>query len=500
MVLTFTFKCWIIQYICYFHDLNFIRKFRLNMRMRYTLFIFLFCTFQLKAQQLDFFHFFSIPEFQAYDVKQTSDGGYLVAGGIHNINGGDFILVKTDSLGNELFTYSNDRFNGMDGSNAIYSLEIAHNNIYLAGSIQPLFGLPSIIYIVKLDSLFNKVWEIEDSALGSFSVPTKLKLSMDGNLIITGSASSDTTDKVYASKIDTNGHFIWKNYFRVNRSATGRDILDVGINEFITVGAFLTLNGSLIDTSASFILSFDTVGNINWYHDYPDTSNIKGISSLVLDNLSNIYAGEYFANSVKLQNPQPSILKFDTLGTLLWRKQIRIGLSDYVGVQTDSSGNIFTGYGLMEVKKLNSLGDSLWTYHYGNVDYQPSSTLLDNQTRMVLVGNNQSQAGHPYISYLMRISDTTLTGINELPDHKEIIVSPNPSNGIFTLLPSLLNNSIDYIEVYSVNGEKLYMKKAENNFIFFVNLSYLKGGIYILKIKLNNRTTPLINRIIIIKS
>lgn len=101
--------------------------------MRIAIFIFLFCSFQLKAQQLDFFQIFSIHEFQAYDFKQTSDGGYLVAGAIHNINGGDFILLKTDSLGNELFTYSNNLFNGKDGSNAIYSLGIAHNNIYRAG-------------------------------------------------------------------------------------------------------------------------------------------------------------------------------------------------------------------------------------------------------------------------------------------------------------------------------------------------------------------------------
>ena len=92
---------------------------------------FICLTLNSKAQNLDFFHFFSIPEFQAFDVKQTDDGGYLVAGGIHNTNGGDFILVKTDSAGNEQFIYNNNRFNGLDGSNAIYSLELVHNNIYL---------------------------------------------------------------------------------------------------------------------------------------------------------------------------------------------------------------------------------------------------------------------------------------------------------------------------------------------------------------------------------
>ena len=44
------------------------------------------------------------------------------------------------------------------------------------------------------------------------------------------------------------------------------------------------------------------------------------------------------------------------------------------------------------------------------------------------------------------------------------------------------------------------MKEEEDTFISFLNLSYLKGGIYILKIKLNNRAAPLISRIVIIKS
>ncbi len=465
--------------------------------MRIALFFFLLFPFQLKAQQLDFFHFISIPEFMAYDVKQTSDGGYLIAGGIHNINGGDFILVKTDSLGNELFTYTNDRFNGMDGSNVIYSLEVVKNEIYLAGGIQLFFGMPQQIYIVKLDSLFNKIWEVQDSGLGGISVALKTRLSNDGNLILSGESSSSTTVKLYAAKIDTSGNFIWKNYFQIHKNGTGLDILQSNINEYIVAGAYIITTGPNIDTSASFLFSFDSTGTINWYHEYPDTI-YNGFSSVLQSSDGNIYCGQYYApRYTNPSNPNSAIFKFDSLGNLIYRKEFQNADAWYVGLAERTDGGFIVAHDFADVLFLNNQGDTISSLHL-NPGYPLKSLLQDNKNGAVLVGHYQPNVGWPYTSYIMRVSDTTITGTEEIPEQSSVMVYPNPSYGLFAIMSGYLNNPIEEVEVYSLSGTCVY-KVSEGHAVCSVKLSPLEGGIYFARIKLKNSMVPVIKSVIIIK-
>ena len=419
---------------------------------------FICLTLNSKAQNLDFFHFFSIPEFQAFDVKQTYDGGYLIAGGIHNTNGGDYILVKTDSLGNEILMFTNNRFNGIDGSNTIYSIEIMHSYIYLVGSIQTLFGSPEIIYIVKLDSLFNKIWEIEDTALGRSSDAVNITSSKDENLVISGSASTNSVNKVYAVKIGTSGHFLWKNYFSIKTSAIGLDILELNANKYILNGTCQTFTSSgIVDTSTSFIFSFDTIGNIFWYREFNDTIT-NGFSSIIHSNDNYLYCGQYYQpNYANVNNPNSSLFKFDTLGNLIYRKEFLNANSWIVNVHEMSNHNLVIAYDFLYVLFLNSQSDSIASYRNNN-SYLLKNSILDRQNKVVMIGNYQQNLGSPFISYIMRISDSTTPDINEVSNSNSILIYPNPSNGVFT---ADLTNTFGKtrITVFDIIGNVIFTKE-----------------------------------------
>ena len=448
------------------------------------------------AQHLDFFKFISIPDFTAYDVKQTSDGGYLIAGGMHNINGGDFVLVKVDSMGNQSFVYTNDRFNGMDGSNIIYSLEIADRYIYLAGGIKPFFGYPQQVYIVKLDSLFNKIWEIQDTGLGGISAAEKIKLTKDGNLIVTGSASYSASNNIYAAKIDTAGNFRWKNYFSFNNGSFGRDIIDLEHNKYIICGLYSSSPGP-IDTMASIIFNFDSTGSINWYNDYPDTIS-NGFSSVINALDGNIYCGQYYAPTfANPANPNSAIFKFDSSGNMLFRKDFLNSNSRRTYVFEKANQTLIAAYDFLYVLFLNSNGDSIASYR--NPDYlMLKNSILDEQERIVLVGHYQPNVGWPYTSYIMRVSDTVVTGIDGIQDILEVRIYPNPSNGLFTVIADNLSNAIEHIEIYSVDGKKILGAGVRQPFST-LDLSYLANGIYFLKITILNNAMPVVKPIIILK-
>lgn len=70
-------------------------------------------------------------------------------------------------------------------------------------------------------------------------------------------------------------------------------------------------------------------------------------------------------------------------------------------------------------------------------------------------------------------SDFILTNIKEIKVTKEIIIYPNPGNGIYKL-----NKIADIVEIYSLSGKKLY---AKNN-VIDINIENFESGIYIVKI------------------
>lgn len=456
------------------------------------------------AQHLDFFHFFSIPEFQANDVKQTSDGGYLVVGGYHGANGGDFILVKTDSSGNEQWSYTNNRFDGLDGSNAVFSLEIMDSYYYLAGQIFDLNGsstYPVRIYVIKMDTLLNKIWEREDTLWGGKGSANKIRITADHKLLLTGGVLENDSGKIYSAKIDTSGQIIWKNNFYFGDGSLGLDILDYNSN-YLVSGYYLNVTDTptfRIDTTASLLLNFDSTGNVNWFNNYPDTIN-NGISSLLKGIDNSIYCGQYYAPRYSNpNNPNSAILHFDTSGSIIFRKEFSNADAWYVGIVKRPNGGFLIAHDFSDILFLDQQCDSTSSLHL-SPGYPFKSIIIDSNYKGVIVGNYQVQAGHPYFSYLIRVADTAFTNI--LENHSPEIginIFPNPSDGKLTVTLEQVNCEIKAIEIISTSGKIIYSIKNEHGFSKIIDLTYLDNGFYFLRFLLLDMQIPILKKIVIVK-
>lgn len=139
---------------------------------------------------------------RAYSVEQTSDGGYIVAGGTSSYGAGnsDFYLVKTNASGNALWTRT------FGGSNAecAYSVQqtiaggyiiAGHTNSYGAGN--------NDCYLVRTDGSGNKLWVRTYG--GSYEEQaSSIRQTTDGGYIFAGWTESygAGSDDVYLVKID----------------------------------------------------------------------------------------------------------------------------------------------------------------------------------------------------------------------------------------------------------------------------------------------------------
>ncbi|GAB0156163.1 hypothetical protein CHRYSEOSP005_14270 [Chryseobacterium sp. Alg-005] len=168
---------------------------------------------------------------RAFEIQQTSDGGYIVSGDTYSSNSGDvssaalgsgrdFWIVKLGNTGN--ITWEK-RFGGSGEDNAYSIHQTSDSGYIVSGTTTSINGNISFnngqgdFWIIKLDALGNLQWE---KALGSvtYDQAYSVKQTPDGNYIATGYLSSNTgvaeseplaSTQYWIVKLDTLGNLLW---------------------------------------------------------------------------------------------------------------------------------------------------------------------------------------------------------------------------------------------------------------------------------------------------
>ena len=109
--------------------------------INYLLLLLAFACSNLFGQPTGFYKTYATGqvELSLFELDTVHDGGYILIGSYENVNGGNAIVIKTDSLGNELWRKSNYYFTSLDSSNTYLSVkETADHGFILAGYIRIL--------------------------------------------------------------------------------------------------------------------------------------------------------------------------------------------------------------------------------------------------------------------------------------------------------------------------------------------------------------------------
>jgi hypothetical protein len=277
----------------------------------------------------------------AQNVRQTSDGGYIIAG--YQGNGGDYdaILEKTDSQGNSIWLKIFGQPQVFDMGRSVQ--QTSDGGYILTGWTQSYDASGSDAWLIKTDTNGNEQWNHTFGGAASES-GNDVSQTSDGGYIIIGSTESfgnQGSADAWLIKTDANGNEQW------NTSFGGADYEDALNGQQTTDGGYVLVGTKprLDGTTNIWVVKTDTEGMPQWESTFGGADYDTGYSVQQTTDGGFFITGDYTDPSSGV--PDMYVIKTDENGIEEWSKRIDKNQSEdrgYYGIQNADGDYIITGY------------------------------------------------------------------------------------------------------------------------------------------------------------
>lgn len=171
---------------------------------------------------------------EAYDVQQTSDGGYIIAGHTSSIGSRGMYLIKTDSIGDTLWTRP---YPGPEPGALARSVQQTTDGGYVAVGSAPFF-MDVEIHFVIADSTGDPT-RIYFYGGVEYDFGNSVQQTSDGGFIIAGTRDQD----VGLIKTNMDGDTLWTRTFDTGDMDEGMSVRETLDGGYIISGLSWTSTG-----------------------------------------------------------------------------------------------------------------------------------------------------------------------------------------------------------------------------------------------------------------
>ncbi len=469
------------------------------MKTKFILTISLFMSFMVCQSQSYFQKTYPMAlDQEGQDVLPTPDGGYLIVGYTNTslLYDCDLMIIKTDALGNQLWTKT---YGGSKPDFPYHMLETNDGNYFLIGYSQSYGGGDLDILLQKIDPSGNQIWLKTYGGFGN-DYARDIIATADGNYMIVGSSNSSSTTGQNANlvKIDPAGTVIWDKKYGGSANDHGCIVKQCSDGGYIMLGQTFSYG---VGNGDAWLVKMNSNGDTTWTKTFGGAQNDEGISLTINSDDSFTFVIRDSSNAGS--DIDTRIVKTSPTGTIIWDKTYGGNKKDSPKmIQKTSDGGyviaaISRSFGWinpdMWILKLNSLGDTTWTRHYGGSNNEHCYTVRElADGSYIAVGKSTTNT---LDAILLKInSNGTLTvGLQELANSSTIPLYPNPSAGSINL--DLSNFKAKKVTVTDVLGIEIYNKEINNESMLTIKLEDHKTGVYF--VRSESETQSVTNKFII---
>jgi len=188
-------------------------------------------------------------------VQQTSDGGYVITGTTLSYGEGkaDLWLIKTDTIGDTLWSKTHGRANTNDAG--YFVRQTIDGGYIVAGR------LSDSIWLLKTNNLGDTLWTKSFGSYAGYCIQE----TNDGGYILTGREGDWYNPRLFLLKTDSNGDSLWMQTYLLDawRFSIGYYVEQTEDAGFIVAGM---LRDTLLDhqRTAFWLVKTDSVGDTLW--------------------------------------------------------------------------------------------------------------------------------------------------------------------------------------------------------------------------------------------
>lgn len=378
-------------------------------------------------------HYYNIYGYHFHSVKQTFDGGYVLAGQVNEPDTTGELLssvcvFRTDSNGDTLWTYT---WNPASGDRAYSVEQTRDSNFIVAGVLDNSVNLGKrTSFLLKLDQNGDTLWS---KTYEPYSNTKSVIQALDNGFILCGQKSY----LIYLIKTDGSGDTIWTKMgglgFQYGRA---EDAVQLSDSSYIITGS--VYHGS--DQNV-FVSKIDQNGNLMWTKeyggsddDYAQAMDVVNNDELIITGNTYSYASGQFTNSD------------------VW------------------------------LLRLDNNGDTLWTRTYGNEENNQSADIKSCSDGGFIICGNFPDSDESFLLKTDSLGNApNILTISKIGNNNnvEINIYPNPAVENLTIeLPSINYSKVTVI-IYNLLGRKVvaFNTEIKNNSAQF-DVDSLPFGVY----------------------
>ncbi len=383
----------------------------------------------------------------AWAIQQTADGGYIVAGGTESFGAGngDFWVLNLDASGN----ISWQKTYGGTAYDDVYAVQQTSDGGYIVAGGTESFGAgDSDMWVLKLDASGNISWQKTYGGT-AYEEAYAVRQTSDGGYIVAGQTYSFGAgdSDMWVLKLDALGNVSWQHTYGGTSYDDAYAVQQTSDGGYIVAGDTESFGAG---DSDMWVLKLDASGNISWQKTYGGTAYDETNAIQQTSDGGYIVAGG--TESFGAGNGDFWVLKLDASGNISWQRTYGgIGYDNSFGArQTSDGGYIVAGdtesFGAgasdMWVLKLDASGNVSWQHTYGGIDSEFASDVrLASNGGVIVVGQTYSFGAGDSDSWVLKLDGTG--NINECSAIGTSNVIPTGTNAtVFAPTPEVASTSV----------------------------------------------------------